>query len=180
MTLIPVYPSVDTGDAFPNDGSRSGVYIYDDLTYDSTDLVVPGTGTFVALPNDAAGGLSATFQVNGITSTWNTSTNRFTFAQAKIGDIIETRLDCSVTTTAPNQSVRIRFRGAIGTPNEFLLSFIEASYKTTGVHEINRYTPIFITNTDDRDFPGVLEIASDDTLTVRNIRFFQHVITRGL
>lgn len=168
------------GGSFPADGARSGTYIYGDLQYDSADFNVPGTGAYIDIPNDAAGAITKNFVVNGITNVWDAATQRFDFSEAEVGDVMEVRLDLSVTTSAPNQSVKVKFTGAIGTPDQFELSFFDTAYKTAGAHEMNRYTPVFMTVQNDVDFPGVLQIASDAALVVRNIRLFVHVVKRGL
>lgn len=160
------------GDAWESQRQGAGLYIYADDEYDVTPLSVLGNSTFVDIPNNGAGPLSADFILDGVPLIWDVSTQHFYFNDIEPGGKVALRIDMDITTSIPNQQVDIRFFGGIGSPLPFVVSFISGSWKSTGAHLINRYTPIFASNTDTKEFPGVLRISSDGALTVGKIRFF--------
>lgn len=162
----------DNDTAWESPRQGLGLYVYGDAQYNTVPFNVTGNEVFVKLPNDALDNITAEFPLNGITGLWNTQAQEFDFTLMPPGGKIALRIDLDVVTTSPNQNVRIRFVGGVGSAAPFELSLIDSSYKSIGEHPINRYTPVFILDANSRNFPGHIEVRSDGALGIHKIRFF--------
>lgn len=142
-----------------------GWYNYQDTATSGTPIAVTG-GVNTELTNNAAGSAtSTTYGVTGVSTVWNTGTNRFNFTSLNPGDFVNLRVTVVVTTTAANQEVTLKFNGGIGgTP--FTLNIADVQFKTAGAHQISADTMVAMYNTNTTNNPASISILSDDNCTV--------------
>lgn len=142
-----------------------GWYNYQDTATSGTPIAVTG-GVNTELTNNAAGSAtSTTYGVTGVSTVWNTGTNRFNFTSLNPGDFVNLRITVVVTTTAANQEVTLKFNGGIGgTP--FTLNIADVQFKTAGAHQISADTMVAMYNTNTTNNPASISILSDDNCTV--------------
>lgn len=142
-----------------------GWYNYQDTATSGTPIAVTG-GVNTELTNNAAGpDTSTTYGVTGVSTVWNTGTNRFNFTSLNPGDFVNLRVTVVVTTTAANQEVTLKFNGGIGgTP--FTLNIADVQFKTAGAHQISADTMVAMYNTNTTNNPASISILSDDNCTV--------------
>jgi hypothetical protein len=161
------------------DKARTGFISLNDLTTQTTPITLSAASGWVALTNDGLGDYTRTdYLPEGITTAIY-SANQFDFSELTLGDMINIRTDIVVTTTVPNQVVQTRMRAAIGTPIEFSMPFSSAQYKSSGTYSISRFNGIYMGDTETKDNPAVLEIASDGNLSVQVIVWYLQFMLRG-
>lgn len=146
--------------------NMSGHQDVNDLTTASTPLA-GSTGVTYVVPNDGAGAFSLSSLPTGFSSMWVPGTNSFDLSQLAVGDEVEIRFDAEVTTTASNQDVRVylELNQSPGTP--FNTEFVNSSFKTAGVHPINKFNKVYVGSTDVRDNPAQFKIVSDAAFTLK-------------
>lgn len=158
-----------------------GVYDYNDLTTQTTPLAVPGTNTYVYIPNDALGPYSITsggdFVLPGI-QPWDASSGEFTWAGLTLGDTVDIRLDLYVTTTVPNQSIDVDLEVAIGSGSQYDLLFSQNTFKTAKENPVNRFTSLYMGNLDTLNNPAKFKIRSDGACTVKVNGWYLRVAPR--
>lgn len=143
-----------------------GWYSYQDTASSVTPITVPAN-TDTVLPNNALGtSTTTTYAVTGISTVWNSTTNRFDFTGLAPGDMVNVRVTISVTTTAPNQNVDVRFNGAIGGSPPFTLVFASIQFKTVGTHSIAADVVVAMYNTNTTNNPASISVLSDDACDV--------------
>lgn len=149
---------------------------YNDLATHTTPISVAGNSVFVDITNDGLGTYTNINLPSGVTKVWDTTLNEFDWTELSIGDMIDIRLDLTVTTTAPSQQVIIVLELGGAYPYEIL--FTENTFKTAGVHNINRFNGIYIGNADTLSGGGKFKIKSDGTLSVVVNGWYCKVIKR--
>jgi hypothetical protein len=166
----------DEGDVFTSDGLGSGamlphtpaigtvtqgVYFYQDSGV-PVSLVTPGV--MYDLTNDSAGAETITYPIGTLAKMWDEVTNRFIFTDGSVlslGDIVDFRLDVSVTTSSVNTAITIGVEGGIGgTPIDVVL-IPEQNFKTAGTYELVRWMGLFMRNTDVLNLPARVWASSD-------------------
>lgn len=97
-------------------GGDSKGFVYLENTSTDTTLINYTANDFLPLINNVLGTkTSYTFAPNGVTSIWNSSTNRFDFSELEIGDQIIIYLDVEITPTQNGQRFVVDFSVADGT-----------------------------------------------------------------
>lgn len=159
---------------------NGGWFDYNDAATSTTPLSITGGAGFVLVPNDGAGPFTEkSFAPSGVTDVWNTATNRFDFSQLSNGDSVEVRLDVDVITTAPNQTVNVVLTLDYGGAGEYDITFIIASFKDAGTHNLNRYNLVYIGSDAYRLGEAVFRISSDDDATAVVNGWAVNVTKRG-
>lgn len=144
---------------------KIGFADYNDLTTLTTPIAIPNNDTYVDITNDGAGLYSTNMLPDGVTDVWDAATQRFDFSELSVGDMLDIRLDVTVTTTAPTQTVTIDLElGGIG--NEFTVLFNQNSFKLAGEHRLNRFNGLYIGSEDVRTNGAKFIIRSDDDATL--------------
>lgn len=152
--------------------------------YDHDGATVPLTlaATFYDLINDAAGPSNdITFAISGATTIWDTGTNRFDFTDLIIGDVVELRVDVSVTTGTANTAIDLVLELAEGTGSEVTLPLtIHRDIKTAGTYQVVLSIPFPISTTSIKNNPARLMASADKTgATVIINGWFVNVIRPG-
>ena len=167
------------GAALPADNGRFGLVDYNDLATDTTPINIVGGAAPVAIPNDGAGAFTnKSFLPVGVTDVWNASTGLFDWAELKLGDMVDLRLDVEVTTTSPNQEVEISLELAVGGA-PYTVPFVRQQFKNAGPQTINRYNGIYLGDTNTLANPARFRIESDAAATLKVNGWYCKILIRG-
>lgn len=128
-------------------------------------------GTFIKVINDALGpNTRSDFAPAGVTTVYNGSLSQFDFSQLSLGDIVNVRVDMSVTTTSANQTVSVDMVFAIGaTP--FSIAFSRNQFKTAGAQQITPGRMFYIGETVLPN-PAEVRFRSDANATINDVGWF--------
>lgn len=176
VTTIKAYLQTDGGDNF-----SGGWADYNDNATSGTPLSVTGGGAAVALTNDTLGTFTNTSNLpDGVTSLWNPSTNKFVWTDLKIGDMVDIRLDITITTASSNTSVNVLLHlGAGG--GAYTIPFIqEHNFKTSGTHQITRFNSIYMGDSNTLNNGGQFKITADANCTVTVNGWYVRCIRKGI
>ena len=148
------------------DSNLTGGYlVYSDLATDTTPIVHNG-GVDTVLTNDELGPQTQkTFAPTGITDVWNAVGTTFDFSELANGDMLDIRLNVTVTTSSANQEIFINLelgQGGFSYP----VPFSHDTYKSTGVVPIGSYEGIFIGDDNTRLNGGQFIFSSDQDATI--------------
>lgn len=169
---------VDIG-GLPSDIYAGGFFDYNDAATSTTPINVVGGGGFVKLTNDEAGPFTnKAYPPAGVTDVWDEVANEFDFTQLKLGDMVDFRLDLTVTTTSPNQELDVRLFLGVGA-GEYSIPFVLTNIKSTGTVNLNRYNGIYMGDTNTLNNPGEFRIQSDSNATVVVNGWYVKIIKRG-
>jgi hypothetical protein len=147
------------------DQCRMGLLDYNDLATATTPIVIPNTGAFVDMTNDGLGAFTnKTYAASGVTDLWDTGTNLFDWSELSLGDQVNIRLDIEVTTTSPNQLVTVQLQLAVG-GSPYTLPYSENVFKNAGVHEINRFSMVYMGDANTLNNGGKFQVSSDGNAT---------------
>lgn len=144
-----------------------GFFDYNDLTTQTTPIVVTGGGGFVDLTNDEAGpNTNKNYPPNGITNVWDVANQRFDFAELTLGSRMAFRLDIEITTTAVNQTIDTEIQLAIG-GTTYTLAVTHEQYKAVGVYQVVKSSFVYMGDDNTRNNYGKFRIKSDGNMTVK-------------
>ena len=76
-----------------------GIFDYRDTLTATTPVALTG-GSPAILTNNSSTGTFKSLPDTAVTDLWISATDKFDFSELNIGDMVEIRLDCDVTTTA--------------------------------------------------------------------------------
>lgn len=148
--------------------AQIGFMDYGDTATTGSPIAIPGTNTFVDLTNN---GLATTtnklYKPPTVGEIWNTSTNRLDFVgNLEPGDMVDVRVDFTVTTTSANQIINLSLFLQVGIGTEFELPFVSSKqFKTAGTYRVTEYIGFYIGSAATRDNPGRFRIKSDAAAT---------------
>lgn len=147
--------------------AKVGFFDYNDLATTTTPITHTGSGGYIQLTNDTLGAFTnTTYKPNGMTQMWNSTTNRFDFAELTLGDMVDLRVDCDVTTTSPNQEVIVRLQLGIG-GTTYTLELDRAVYKTAGTYRLVSYTGFYMGDTNTISNAGEIQLDTDSSLNTK-------------
>lgn len=163
----------------PSDNCRIGLLDYNDATTSITPISVTGGSTSI-LTNDGAGAFTnKTYAPVGVTDIWDATTDNFDFSQLKLGDIMDIRLDITVTTLSPNTDVGVYLSLGTGA-GTYPVVLKTTSYKNTGLQSsFNSYSSVYMGDTNTLDNGGQLVIKADKDCTVVVNGWYCKILIRG-
>jgi hypothetical protein len=173
VTTIKAYLQSDGGDSF-----SGGWADYADFATTGTPLNV--TAVYSVITNDGLSvNTNTSYLQEGVTQLWDSSTNSFDWSELKIGDMIDIRLDLSVTIVTNNTAVDVDlfmgFGGSIDVP------FISAqNFKTAGTYNLIRYQGLYIGSDDVRNNAAQLKIKADHNCTCVVNGWYVRCIRKGI
>jgi hypothetical protein len=173
VTTIKAYLQSDGGDSF-----SGGWADYADFATTGTPLNV--TAVYSVITNDGLSvNTNTSYLPEGVTQLWDSSTNSFDWSELKIGDMIDIRLDLSVTIVTNNTAVDVDlfmgFGGSIDVP------FISAqNFKTSGTYNLIRYQGLYIGSEDVRNNAAQLKIKADHNCTCVVNGWYVRCIRKGI
>jgi len=147
-----------------------GVYDYNDLATQTTPLSYTGADPFY-LTNDGLGvSTNKIFKLTGINDIYDTTVNSFDFTGLELGDTIDIRLDLDITTSSPNQNVKIIIELGIGSfpIGTYQLTFSgEKTYKTAKTY-LNEtwFSSVYLGDAVTKDNEAKFIFESDDDATI--------------
>ncbi|MEE9351533.1 MAG: hypothetical protein V3U78_04680 [Thiotrichaceae bacterium] len=159
------------------DQARVGIIEYADLATATTPISVPAGLVFTDLTNDGVGPTTEkSFKVTGLSELWDVSTQQFIFTDMVLGDQLGMQINFEMTTSANNQLLKLRLLAGIGGIT-YTQPWIEASFKTSGTHEVTINRLFYMRDTNTLDNGARIQIASDATadIEVRNFTI-QHFL----
>ena len=150
-------------------GTTIGFADFNDAATAGTPIVITGGAGYVYLTNDTLGAFTNTaYLPTGVTTAvWDTALNKFDWAAGglELGDMIDIRLDITVTTTGDNQSLDVALE--MDTDGfAFDIPFDRGLVKTAGTLTVDRYNGIYMGNTGALTGKARFKIQSDGNATV--------------
>lgn len=145
----------------------NGFFDYNDAATAITPISITGGAGAVKLTNDELGPFTnKLFTPTTVTDVWDATANEFDWSELNLGDQVGVRIDIEVTTTSPNQNVRVFMRIAIGSGNEYEIEWFNTAIKSAGANRITRYNQIYMGDTDTQGNTAEFQIESDGNATV--------------
>jgi hypothetical protein len=177
------FNSSGTGVAIPSgtvpvDNCRIGFLNYNDLATASSPIAHTG-GVDTVLTCDELGAQNLkTFAPNGIADVWDKDNDRFFFSDLKVGDMLDIRLDITVTTLVPNQTVSVDLELAQG-GFDYQIPFDTAIVKNASTNQISRFNGIYMGDTNTLDNFGQFIFTSPDDATIIVNGWYCKILIRG-
>jgi len=169
---------INAGGSFPADAIRGGWANY--INGDLTPINVPA-GVETKLTLDAnSGTIVDQYLPTGVTSLWNSTTNQFDFSDLSVGDMVDIRVDGSLTNTGFNESFVLNLVAAIGTANEFTLPFASGNRIFAGTSIVSRYNGIYLGSQNIVDAPAELRVVTTDDASGFLVDIYIKVLKIGL
>ena len=148
------------------DTLRGGVIDYADLATATTPLAYTGGSGYVNLPNDGAGSVSYNNAPQGVTDIYDTVNDRFDWSDLKLGDMLDSRFDVSVTTGSANQEVLVAINFAVGgTP--YRIPLARQQFKVAGTYPMTGNIPFDLGDANTLNNYANFQISSDGNMNVR-------------
>lgn len=127
--------------------------------YTSGDLFLINDGTGI--------NTNKAFAPEGITDVWDSTLNQFSFSDLSLGDTIDLRLDLSITTTSPNQTVNTALRLGYGQAGSYDIPFtIDNQVKSVGTVRFVVFNSLYMGDVLTRDNPAKFVFKSDQAATI--------------
>ena len=146
-----------------------------DVTTVSSPISHGAGSTTTFLTNDAAGGGTTTYNPDSKAALWNPATNRFDYSSLKIGDVVEFRVDLTVTNGAA-QEINIVMDVAEGTATAYTLNVNHAYYKTAGTGTpITALFRLYIGDENTRTGTSRMRLTSLDASTITVDGWFSQI-----
>ena len=162
----------------PVDNCTIGFFAYNDSATVGTPIVHTGGNTTI-LTNDGLGAQTLkTFRLTGVTDVWDAGNSRFDFQDLLVSDMIDIRMDISVTSTSPNQEVNVDLELGQG-GFDYRIHYDQAFYKTAAAHPVNRYNGLYIGDENTRGNYGQFLFESDDDATIVVNGWYVKILRRG-
>ena len=163
--------------SFPSDGIRGGWANY--VNGDLTPINVPA-GVETKLTLDATTGTIVEQLPQGVTSLWNSTTDQFDFSSLEIGDMVDIRVDGSLTNSGLNEAFLLNLVAAIGTAGEFTLPFASGNRFISGTSVVSRYNGLYIGSQDIITAPAELRLLTTDNASGFLIDLYIKVLKLGM
>jgi len=161
------------------DNIRGGVIDYNDLATTTTPISVSSGLVDVDITNDGLGSFTnKAYAPVGVTDIWDSTTNLFDFSQLAVGDMVDIRLDLTVTTTSPNQLVEIDLVLGVG-GFQYSIPFSRNSYKNASAQNVNRYNGIYMGDLNTLNNPAKFVVRSDSPALIVVNGWYCKILKRG-
>lgn len=98
----------------------------------------------------------------GVSGLWDSVNSQFDFSSLEVGDMVDIRVDGSITNTGFNESFSLDLQVGIGSPGEFTLPFASGVRLFSGTSAVSRYNGIFIGSDSAKNFPAEFRITPTD------------------
>ncbi|MHC5091749.1 MAG: hypothetical protein ACYSOJ_09025 [Planctomycetota bacterium] len=144
---------------------------------DLTPITVPANVETKLTLDTTNGEVINQFLPFGVTSVWNSQTSQFDFSELKVGDMVDIRVDGSLTNSGINETFVLNLVSGIGTSKEFSLPMASGVRFFSGTSLISRYNGIFIGSPEVRDNPAELRIISSSTASGYLIDIYVKVLS---
>lgn len=164
------------GPNLPDDVCRSGWGSY--FNGDQTPINIP-TGVETKLTLTTTGGSEIEeYLPLGVSGLWDSTNSQFDFSSLEVGDMVDIRVDGSLTNSGLNESFALNLVVGIGSPSEFTLPFSSGNRLFPGTSTVSRYNGIFIGSENAKNFPSELRVITTDPATAFLIDIYIKVLKR--
>jgi len=169
-----------TGGSVPANNLSGGIFDYNDAATAITPITVTGGGGFVDLTNDELGAFTnKLFPPPAISDVWDATGNVFDFTELTLGDMVDIRLDVTITTASVNTEIEIDLNlGEGGSPYD-IAWLNPVVFKDSEAHHVVVYSGIYMGDTNTLDNPAKFRIMADKTCTVVVNGWYCKVICRA-
>jgi hypothetical protein len=164
------------GGELPPDVCRIGYGTY--FNGDTTPINIPAATPTKLTLTTAGGGEDETYLPLGVSGLWNSTTSQFDFSTLEVGDMVDIRVDGSLTNTGFNESFALDLVVGLGSPGEFTLPFASGVRLFSGTSAVSRYNGIFIGSEDAKNFPAELVMTTTDAASGFLIDIYVKVLKR--
>ena len=159
--------------------AKMGFWDYADTATQSSPILLSSANTEYQLTNNGLGtDTNTTYGLPGV-SIYNTSTGYFDFSDLKIGDTVDIRTDCEITTTSANNVLTLNAELGIGT-NPYKVPFDSVYARYAGTFRVVAFHSIYIGNNDTKN--GLARFLGANDSTGSNVKvngWYIRVITNG-
>jgi len=161
--------------------ASTGYLDYNDVSTHTTPLVLV-SGVDKKLTNDTLGAYTNLGEAPyGVPNIWNQSTNQFDFSYLSIGDTLDLRVDCLLTTTGTNKTYKVLLKLGIGSSSEYTLLVGSGELKAAVTDEhILKQIGFYIGNEDWINFPAELYVLVDTTGSVKVNGWYTRILRKNL
>lgn len=158
---------------------KQGIWDYEDTVTSTTPIALATADTGYQLTNDGLGtNTLTTYGLPGV-SIYDTATNYFNFSDLKLGDTVDIRTDCEITTTSTNNILTLRAELGIGI-SPYEVPFDTVYFKSAGTFRVVAFHSIYIGNNATKNGLARFLAFNDSTgATVKVNGWYIRVITNG-
>ena len=164
------------GGELPPDVCRIGWGSY--FNGDTTPINIPAATPTKLTLTTTGGGESEEYLPLGVSGLWDSTNSQFDFSSLEVGDMVDIRVDGSLTNTGFNESFVLDLVVGIGSPGEFTLPFASGNRLFSGTAAVSRYNGIFIGSDDAKNFPAELVMTTTDAASGFLIDIYVKVLKR--
>ncbi|AUR81596.1 hypothetical protein NVP1009O_29 [Vibrio phage 1.009.O._10N.261.51.C9] len=165
-----------SGPDLPADVCRIGWGSY--FNGDTTPIEIPaGVETKLTLTT-SGGGETEDYLPLGVSGLWDSANSQFDFSSLEIGDMVDIRIDGSLTNTGFNESFALNLVAGIGSPGEYTLPFASGNRLFAGTSPASRYNGIFIGSDNTKNFPAEIRMLTTDAAEGFLIDMYVKVLKR--
>ncbi len=165
------------GTPLPSDNLTGGWAAY--FNGDLTPIAIPAaTPTKLTLDADS-GGIQDEYLPLGVTKIWDSVNSQFDFSELALGDMVDIRVDGSLTNSGINESFVLNFIGALGSAGEYTLPFASGNRLFSGKSIVSRYNGVFIGTQDMIDNPSEMQIVTTDAASGFLVDIYVKVLRLG-
>jgi hypothetical protein len=165
------------GGSLPSDNLTGGWAAY--FNGDLTPISIPAATPTKLTMDATTGRIQDAYLPLGVTKIWDSTTSQFDFSELKLGDMVDVRVDGSLTNTGFDESFVLNFIGAKGSAGEYKLPFASGNRLFPGASIVSRYNGVFIGSQDMIDNPSELEIVTTDPATGFLVDIYVKIIRVG-
>ena len=165
--------------SLPVDIIRGGWANY--INGDATPINVPaGVETKLTLNATTGGGSVIEDLPEGVNTVWDSANSQFDFSDLDLNDMIDIRIDGSLTNTGFNESFALNLVTGIGSPGGgFTLPFASGNRLFAGTSIVSRYNGLFVGTDDLKNFPAELRIITTDDSSGFLVDIYIKVLRKG-
>ncbi|ANO58047.1 hypothetical protein [Shewanella phage SFCi1] len=167
-----------SGGSLPSDNITGGWATY--FNGDQTPINIPaGVETKLTLDASDPNNVLDEYLPLGVSSIWDSANSQFDFSQLSVGDMVDIRVDGTLTNSGFNESFNLNMVAAIGSAGEFTLPFASGNRLFAGTSDVSRYNGVYIGSQDMIDNPAELRIVTTDAASGFLIDIYVKVLKVG-
>ena len=161
--------------------SSVGYFHYNDTATATTPLTLVADTELQITNNQLGAQTNLDEAPYGVTTVWNSTTNKFDFSDLTIGDAMTLRVDLKLTTTSANQKYKVFLRVGDGGAEEYDLLIFSGQIKSISTdYQIVGELGFSLDYQSHIDNQAVLYIVSDDDGSLEVNGFYVFILRKGV
>jgi len=158
-----------------------GYFDHNDLATQTTPITLT-SGVNIKLTNDTLGAFTDLTQAPyGVSNIWNSTTNQFDFSSLDVGDTLDLRVDCFLTTTGTNKTYKIFLKLGIGTASEYTTLVGSGELKAAVTNEnIVKEIGFYLGSEDIKNYPAELYVLVDTTGSIKVNGWYTRILRKSV